>query len=165
MPGSGEPTRLRRTETGADGEHARAAHLAAYETARRAADACAMTEAALGLSRAHVFGADPGRIPALVFEAYQAAQGADRVRLAAALVRTWVYGGQPDRGVRFAREAVAGAEAVGDPALLAEALDSELLVHWGPDDYAERMRITSRLEDTVATWPTSRRDNRRTCGG
>lgn len=109
-----------------------------------------MTEAALGLSRAQVFGADPGRIPALLFEAHQAARGTDRVRLAAALVRTWVYGGQPDRGVRFAHEAVAGAEAVGDPALLAEALDAELLVHWGPDDYVERVRITSRLEDTVA---------------
>jgi len=51
---------------GAEGEDARAAHLATYEAARRAADVGAMTEAALGLSRAQLFGRRPGPDPGAV---------------------------------------------------------------------------------------------------
>jgi hypothetical protein len=47
----------------------------------------------------------------------------------------------PSRAVQFATEAVAAADGLGDAVLLAEALDAELLVHWGPDDLAERLRI------------------------
>jgi hypothetical protein len=42
------------------------------------------------------------------------------------------------------------ARGIGEPALLAEALDAQLLVHWGPDDLADRLEITTQLEDVVA---------------
>jgi hypothetical protein len=129
---------------------ARAVFAKAYDAARQVRDVEAMSEAALGLAADHKFGTHPGRVPAFLFEAYGSADGVARTRLAAALVRAWVYGGSPERGVEFAAEAVAGAEAAGDLALLAEALDAQLLVHWGPDDLAERLRITARLEDAVA---------------
>src|SRR5207247_5578370 len=64
--------------------------------------------------------------------------------------RAWVYAGDSGRAVVFANEAVASAETSGAPALLAEALDAQLLVHWGPDELDDRLSITSRLEDTVA---------------
>jgi len=133
-----------------DLDGARAAFTKAYDVARQTREVEVMSEAALGLAADHSFGTHPGRVPAYLFEAYSYADGMARARLAAALVRAWVYGGSPDRGVEFAAEAVAGAEVAGDPALLAEALDAQLLVHWGPDDLAERLRITARLEDTVA---------------
>jgi hypothetical protein len=69
--------------------------------------------------------------------------------VAVALARAWVYGGDADRAVEFAREAVTTAEAAGDATLLADALDAQLLVHWGPDQLTERLAITGRLEDTV----------------
>ena len=133
-----------------DVDVARAVFAKAYDAARQCRDVEVMGEAALGLAADHSFGAHPGRVPAFLFEAYSCADGVARTRLAAALVRAWVYGGSPERGVEFAAEAVAAAEAAGDPALLAEALDAQLLVHWGPDELAERLQITTRLEDTVA---------------
>jgi hypothetical protein len=155
MAGSPELTRdlLRRAKAaraGGDVGGARAAFAQAYDAARQIRNVEAMGEAALGLAADHSFGTHPGRVPAFLFEAYSSSEGVARTRLAAALVRAWVFGGSPERGVEFAAEAVAGAEVAGNPALLAEALDAQLLVHWGPDDLAERFRITSRLEDTVA---------------
>lgn len=50
----------------------------------------------------------------------------------------------------FAEEAVRIAEDAGDAVLLADALDAQLLVSWGPDDLTERVRITRRLENTVS---------------
>src|SRR5437764_8536235 len=101
-----------------------------------------MTAAAVGLAAGQSFGTFPGRVPALLHEAYRLASGVQRAQVAVALARAWVYGGDPDRGVDFAREAIATAEDAGDPRLLADALDAQLLVHWGPDDLAERVRIT-----------------------
>jgi hypothetical protein len=123
--------------------------LRAYEAARADGDVAAMTEAALGLAAGRSFGTLPGRVPALLYEAYRLAGGPQRARVAVALARAWAYGGDAARAVGFAAEAVAAAEATGDTALLADALDAELLVHWGPDDLAERLRITRRLEDTA----------------
>jgi hypothetical protein len=131
----------------------RATLVLRFQAARTARDVDAMAAAALGLAAQHQFGTQAGRTPAYLHEAYQLASGSLRVRLAAALARTWVYGSEPARAVPFAAEAVAEAERCADPALLAEALDADLLVHWGPDDLAERLRITSRLEDTVAHLP------------
>jgi len=68
-----------------------------------------------------------------------------------------VYGGSPDRGVEFAAEAVAGAEVAGDPALLAEALDAQLLVHWGPDDLASDCGSPHVWRTPSRTSPTSKR--------
>ena len=101
-------------------------------------------------SRQHEFGTHPGSRPAVLHDSYATAEGAARGRLAAALARTWAYGGEFGRAAPFAAEAVEIAEATGDPVQLAEALDAQLLVHWGPDDFDERRRITARLEDVVA---------------
>jgi hypothetical protein len=75
------------------------------------------------------------------------------VRLAAALARTWAYGYEPERGAPFAAEAVAAAAALDDSALLADALDAQLLAHWGPDDLAARVLITARLGEAAAHLP------------
>ena len=129
---------------------ARAGYMRGYERARAAGDIEAMTEAALGLAATQTFGTVPGRVPALLHEAYSLARGEQRARLAVALARAWAYGYDPARAARFAAEALAYAQAHGDPSLLAAALDAQLLVHWGPDDLDERLSITARLEDTVA---------------
>lgn len=133
-----------------DGQPDRGVLVRAFQAARAAGDVEAMAGAALALAGQHHFGTQVGRTPAYLHEAYRLASGSQRVRLAVALARTWVYGSEPARAVPFAAEAVEQAERCDDPALLAEALDADLLVHWGPDDLAARLRITSRLEDTVA---------------
>jgi len=122
----------------------------AWENAKAADDPEAMAAAALALAAAPTFGAVPGGVPAALFEARARAQGAARIRLATALARTWAYAGQPERAAGFAAEAEAEAERCGDPVLLADALDAQLAVHWGPDQLAERLRLTGRLEDTAA---------------
>ena len=129
---------------------ARAGYVLGYERARAAGDIDAMAEAALGLAATQTFGTVPGRVPAFLHEAYSLARGEQRARLAVALARAWAYGYDPARAARFAAEALAYAQADGDPSLLAAALDAQLLVHWGPDDLDERLSITARLEDTVA---------------
>lgn len=133
-----------------DLDAARAAYAAAYDVARQSRDIDVMTEAALGLASGQVWGTLPGRAPAFLHETYELASGEARTRLAVALARAWVYAGNPERAVAFADEAVVSAESTGGPALLADALDAQLLVHWGPDDLGERLTITRRLEDTVA---------------
>jgi hypothetical protein len=61
-----------------------------------------------------------------------------------------VYGNDASRGVPFALEAVELAEDAGDPVLLADALDAQLATCWGPDDLAERLHISARLQDVAA---------------
>lgn len=129
---------------------ARAEHVQTFERARAAGDVEAMGAAALALAVTYPFGTVHGRVPAFLHEAWSMAQGEQRARLAVALARTWAYAGDPARADAFAAEALQAAQARSDPALLAQALDAQLLVHWGPDDLAERLRITARLEDTVA---------------
>jgi hypothetical protein len=132
------------------GQVDRAALIRAFEQGRAAHDVGAMASAAVELAAQQRFGTPLSRTPAYLHEAYSLASGVQRVRLAVALARVWVYGSEPSRAVPFAREAVAEASRLGDPGLVADALDAELLVSWGPDDLAERLAITSRLEDTVA---------------
>jgi hypothetical protein len=129
---------------------ARAGYVREYERARAAGDIEAMAEAALGLAATQTFGTVPGPVPAFLHEAYSLTRGEQRARLAVALARAWAYGYDPARAARFAAEALAYAQTHGDPSLLAAALDTQLLVHWGPDDLDERLSITARLEDTVA---------------
>ncbi|MFN8051376.1 MAG: hypothetical protein U0Q22_08075 [Acidimicrobiales bacterium] len=118
-------------------------------------DAESMAEHALGLPPDGGFGVHPGQRPALLHEAYVAVREAiprsDRTeaRLATALARTWVYGGDAERASHFAAEAVACAERLGDPHLTAEALDAALLVRWGPDDVDERLALSLRLVDVA----------------
>lgn len=128
----------------------RAGYVRAYDRARAAGDAGAMAEAALALAATQTFGTVPGRVPAFLHEAYTLARGEQRARLAIALARAWAYGYDPERAAEFAAEALAYAEAQDDGTLLAAALDAQLLVHWGPDDFLQRLAVTARLEDTVA---------------
>jgi hypothetical protein len=133
-----------------DNASARAAAIRAFHEARDAGDAGRMAEAALRLPSHQRFGEHPGQIPALIHEAYAAADPSMRARLAAALARAWVYGGDAPRGVPFASEAVSLADGAGDPEILADALDAALLSRWGPDDFTERLRLSVRLADTAA---------------
>ena len=104
------------------------------------------TRAALDLAGTHVFGTEPGRIPVVLFEAYNASVAdRDRALLAAALARCWVYAGEHDRAVPFAVAAVKHAEATGEPAVLADALDAALATHWGPDEL-ERSSCSPRAQ-------------------
>ena len=124
--------------------------VGAWERAKAAGDGEAMAAAALALAANPTFGGVAGGVPALLFEARSRAEGAARTRLAAALARAWVYAGHPGRAAGFAAEAQADAERRGDPTLLADALDAQLAVHWGPDQIVDRLSLTARLEDTVA---------------
>lgn len=133
-----------------DSAAARAAYLEAFATAKQTGRADLMAEAALGLAHGHRFGTHPGRTPAFLHEAYVRAQGPARIRLAVALARSWAYGNEPVQAEPFAREAVDAAEPLGDPQLLVEALDAQLLVSWGPDQFEERARITERMERAAA---------------
>ena len=121
-----------------------------WERAKASGDPEAMAAAALALAATPTFGGVPGGVPALLFEARSRAGGAARTRLTAALARAWVYAGRPERAAGFATEAQADAERQGDPALLADALDAQLAVHWGPDQLADRLRLTDGLEDAAA---------------
>jgi hypothetical protein len=131
---------------------ARTAYVDAYNRARLDADVEGMAAAALGLASLQQFGEPVGRVPAVLHEAYgaNADSPTTRARLAAALARSWAYGYDADRGRPFAREAVALAESLDEPRLLADALDAELATSWGPDDLAERLRITTRLREVSA---------------
>ena len=124
------------------------AAVRAFEAARARGDADGTAAAALALPAGQRFGTHPGLVPALIHEAYCAAAGPVRARLAAALARAWAYGNDPTRATAFAAEAL--DLAGDDPALQADALDAALLTRWGPDDLAERLALTARLTDATA---------------
>jgi hypothetical protein len=109
------------------------------------------TRAALDLAGTYVFGTDPGRIPAVLFEAYEAS-GADldRALLGAELARCWVYACEHHRAVPFAVAAVKHAEATRSAIVLADALDAALATHWGPDELEVRRDLAGRLSDVTA---------------
>jgi hypothetical protein len=109
------------------------------------------TQAALDLAGTYVFGTEPGRIPVVLFEAYQAsAANLDRAVLGAALARCWAYAGEHARAAPFAVAAVRHAEATGDSGVLAGALDASLVTHWGPDELDVRVDLAGRLADVAA---------------
>ncbi|GAB4006853.1 hypothetical protein [Nocardioides ultimimeridianus] len=109
------------------------------------------TRAALDLAGTYVFGTEPGRIPAVLFEAYDAGPpDRDRALLGAALARCWAYAGRHDRAAPFAVAAVRHAEATGDQVLLADALDAALATHWGPDELEVRIELAGKLSDVAA---------------
>jgi hypothetical protein len=128
----------------------RAALVHAYDAGVAADDVDAMSSAALALAGLQVFGTVPGRLPAFLHHAYERSSGRRRVELAIAIARTWSYGGDPGRAQPFVDEALAAPEVAADQALLAAALDAQLLTAWGPDDFVDRLALTARLEDVVA---------------
>ena len=118
---------------GPGGERDQAALIRAFLAARDSGDAGLIEKAALDLPSGQRFGAHPGQVPALLHEAYAAAIAtASRCRLAAALARAWVYGGDAERAACFADEALRLAPLAGDPRIVADALDAALLARWGP---------------------------------
>jgi hypothetical protein len=137
-----------------DADEVRASLIAAFNDARSSGDGPAMAAAALAMPTSQAFGTYPGQIPALLFEAYSAAvDAATRCRLAAALARSWVYGGDAARAARFADEAQRLSAEVDDPEVTADALEAALLVHWGPDDFATRLSLAARLDEVAAHVP------------
>ena len=111
----------------------------------------ARTQEALDLAATYVFGTEPGRIPMVLFDAFDATDvPRDRALLGAALARCWAYAGEHSRAVPFAVSAVRDAELSADPVVLAEALDAALATHWGPDELEVRVDLSVRLADVAA---------------
>lgn len=97
------------------------------------------------------WGTHPGRLAAQLHTVYVAStDDRTRARVAAALVRSWVYGGEAERATRFAEEAAELAERIAEPAILADALEAALLAKWGPGELVDRRAITERLSDVAA---------------
>ena len=121
----------------------------------------------LGAASVYVFGAEPGRLPAQLYDVLaRTTDDADRARLAAALARCWAYAGHAAARVQFADEAVERAERVGAPDLLADCLDAALAAHWGPDELDVRRDSGapgSTTSPRTCSIPTP--GCRRTCGG
>lgn len=124
----------------------------AYSEVMRTSELADRAEAALELASRGRFGAPPGQLPAMLHQIYEEASGQPptRARLAAALARTWAYSNDADRGAPFALEAEDIAVDLGDPVVLADALDARLTTRWGPDDLDERRGLSARLLDVVA---------------
>jgi hypothetical protein len=143
----------RADEERAAGREAAAAALYddAIAAARASGDLAVLTRACLAAASLHVFGTDPGRLPAELYDVLaRTTDDADRSRIAAALAHCWTYGGQASRAAPFADEALDRAERARDPALLADALDAMLACHWGPDDLELRAQLGRRLDEVAA---------------
>src|SRR3954464_9712243 len=90
-------------------------------------DLAGWTRAVLGAASGYVFGAEPGRLPAQLYDVLvRTTDDVDRARIAAALARCWVYAGKALRAVQFSDEAVDRAQRVDAPELLADCLDAAL---------------------------------------
>jgi hypothetical protein len=133
-----------------EGGVAGALYMEAIGVARATDDLGTWTRAALGAASVHLFGTEPGRLAAELYDVLaRTVDPAVRSRVAAALARVWAYSGYPDRGARFASEAVEGAAQLDDPELLADALDSALTTHWGPDELSLRGELTAQLSEVA----------------
>src|SRR4051794_12756705 len=114
-------------------------------------DLARWTRAVLGAASVYVFGAEPGKLPAQLYDVLvRTTDDVDRARLGAALARCWSYAGQTARAVRFADEALDCAQRAGWPWLLAECLDAALAAHWGPDELDARVLLAGQLDDVAA---------------
>jgi hypothetical protein len=92
---------------GAGSERDQATLIRAFLAARDSGDAGRIEKAALNLPSGQRFGAHPGQVPAPLHEAYTAATAPpSRCRLAAALARAWMYGGDAERVACSADEAL-----------------------------------------------------------
>jgi hypothetical protein len=109
------------------------------------------TEAVLGAASVYLFGAEPGKPPAQLYDVLaRTADDGTRARLAAALARCWAYAGQAGRAIQFADEAVDRTQRAGAPELVADCIDAALAAHWGPDELDVRRSLTTRLGDVAA---------------
>ena len=123
----------------------------AVSVCRGAGNLDGWTKAVLGAASVYLFGAEPGKLPAQLYDVLaRTTDIATRARLAAALARCWAYAGQISRAVQFADEALGSAQRLDAPDLLADCLDAALAAHWGPDELEDRKLLASRLDDTAA---------------
>ena len=114
-------------------------------------DLGAWTQAVLGAASVYLFGAEPGKLPAQLYDVLaRTTDDATRARLAAALARCWAYACQAPRAIQFADEAVERAQRAGPPELVADCLDAALAAHWGPDELDVRRSLATRLDETAA---------------
>ena len=139
---------LRLAGRGAD---ARPLYDEAIDRSRSDGDLARWTRAALGAASVYVYGTDPGKLPAQLYDLLaRTVDDADRARLGAALARCWAYAGNSPRARAFADEAVAEAERTNQPELLADCLDAALACNWGPDELSVRVRLAARLDEIAA---------------
>lgn len=109
------------------------------------------TQAVLGAASVYLFGAEPGKLPAQLYDVLaRTTDDGTRARLAAALARCWAYAGQAPRAIAFADEAVDRAERAGSAELVADCLDAALAAHWGPDELDMRRSLAARLDEVAA---------------
>src|SRR6266566_4932645 len=109
------------------------------------------TEAVLGAASVYLFGSEPGKLPAQLYDVLaRTTDDGTRARLAAALARCWAYAGQTQRASQFADEAVECAQRAGSPELVADCLDAALAAHWGPDELDMRRSLVTRLDEVAA---------------
>ena len=109
------------------------------------------TQAVLGAASVYLFGAEPGKLPAQLYDVLaRTTDDGTRARLAAALARCWAYAGQSARAIQFADEAVDWAQRAGPPELVADCLDAALAAHWGPGELGVRRSLATRLDDVAA---------------
>ena len=131
-----------------------AARLYDEAATRCRAEGCdldAWTQAVLGAASVYLFGAEPGKLPAQLYDVLaRTTDDATRARLAAALARCWAYAGQAPRAIQFADEAVERAQRAGAPELVADCLDAALAAHWGPDELDVRRSLATRLDEVAA---------------
>jgi hypothetical protein len=109
------------------------------------------TRAVLGAASVYVFGNEPGKLPAQLYDVLaRTTDDGTRARLAAALTRCWAYAGHIRRAVQFADEAMERAHACGSPEIIADCLDAALAAHWGPDDVELRRALADELDEVAA---------------
>lgn len=149
LPGDTDRVAAGSADSGSPGYGPRGALVHAFETARACGDVVSMAEAAGRLAGDRRFGA-PAASAGFLHETYErvVASGPLRMRalLAVDLARVWGYANEFERAAPFAADALEVAERLGDPALLAAALDADLLSRWGPDDLPARVAAAARLD-------------------
>jgi hypothetical protein len=139
---------LRLAGRGAD---ARPLYDEVIDRTRSDGDLARWTSAALGAASLYVYGTDPGKLPAQLYDLLaRTVDDADRARLGAALARCWAYAGHSPRARAFANQAVADAERTNQPELLADCLDAALACNWGPDELDVRVGLSARLDEIAA---------------
>jgi hypothetical protein len=139
---------LRLAGRGAD---ARPLYDEVIDRSRSDGDLALWTRAALGAASLYVYGTDPGKVPAQLYDLLaRTVDDADRSRLGAALARCWAYAGHSTRARAFANQAVTDAERTNEPELLADCLDAALACNWGPDELDVRVRLAARLDEIAA---------------
>ena len=106
----------------------------------------------LGAASVYLFGAEPGKLPAQLYDVLaRTTDDATRARLAAALARCWAYAGQPARGVRFADEAVERARAGRRPRSCWPTASTPRWPRTGvPTSSSVRRVLAARLDDVAA---------------